>query len=228
MRATRNARAALVVGVVLLLAIAAVTLTRAPPRVVRADAQEKPAGIGYFRGDSVVCQENEVLPAGVTGIRLLMRAFFGAPVHVVVYGRSGVLTEGARGANWTGTSVTVPVKPMAQASTEVRLCFSIGPNAESVVLVGDPASPQEIPSEVLDSPTPTARSAASEEQPLEGRVGVEYLAPGRGSWWSRLPSVAMHVGLGRAFSGTWIAFLVGALMAAVGVLAVRLAARELP
>ncbi len=36
------------------------------------------------------------------------------------------------------------------------------------------------------------------------------------------------MGLGRSYTGTWIAFLVAALMAAVGVLAVRLSLRVLP
>jgi hypothetical protein len=228
MRATRNAKVALAAGVVLLLVIGAVTLTRAPPRVLGADAQEERAGFAFFPGDAVICQENEVLPAGVTDIRLLMRAFFGARVHVVAYDRSGILTEGERGANWTGQSVTVPVKLVAQRTPEVRLCFSIGPNAEPVVVIGDFASPQEVAAEELKSPVPTAQVGTSEEHALEGRVGVEYLAPGQGSWWTRLSSVAMHMGLGRAFSGTWIAFLVAALMAAVCVLAIRLAARELP
>ena len=36
------------------------------------------------------------------------------------------------------------------------------------------------------------------------------------------------MGLGRAFSGTWIALLLAALMAAVIALALRLTLRELP
>jgi hypothetical protein len=40
--------------------------------------------------------------------------------------------------------------------------------------------------------------------------------------------VAKHLGLGRSYSGTWIAFLLAALMAAVGVLAIRQTLRELP
>jgi hypothetical protein len=40
--------------------------------------------------------------------------------------------------------------------------------------------------------------------------------------------VAQHMGLGRAYTGTWIALLVAALMAAVGALAIRLTLRTLP
>ena len=41
---------------------------------------------------------------------------------------------------------------------------------------------------------------------------VEYLRAGHGSWWSRASSVARHMGLGHAASGTWIVFLLIALM----------------
>jgi hypothetical protein len=56
---------------------------------------------------------------------------------------------------------------------------------------------------------------------------MEYLRPGRKSWWSLASSVAHHMGLGHAASGTWIVFLVLALMLTVVILASRLALREL-
>jgi hypothetical protein len=64
-------------------------------------------------------------------------------------------------------------------------------------------------------------------QRLPGRIDIEYLGSGQGSWWSRLLPVARHMGLGRAFSGTWIVLLVAAMVAAVGALAGRLVLREL-
>lgn len=96
-----------------------------------------------------------------------------------------------------------------------------------MTILGVLASEQETAA-VLTSRRIRPATATVNAVPLGGRVGVEYLAAGRGSWWSRLSSVAAHLGLGRAYSGAWIALLVAALMAAVGVLAVRLTARELP
>lgn len=223
----RNVTVTLAVGIVLLGAVGALTLTRAPPRVVRVGVRDERIGLDTTTGDIAVCQTNEALPAGVSGIRLSLWAFFGAQVHVVAYSGSQVLTEGRRGADWTSDSVTVPVRPLDRSSTQVKLCFTIGPNSEPVILRGTSVRLAR-EAAVLTDITPTAEVAAGEKRLLEGRVGVEYLAAGRGSWWSRVLSVARRVGLGRAFSGTWIALLIAALMAAVGVLAVRLTLRELP
>jgi hypothetical protein len=227
----RNVKVTLAVGIALMVAVGAVTLTRSPPRVVRVGV---PGGLGegnlilaITASDISVCQANEVLPGGVSGIRLALWAFYGSQVHVRVYSGSQILTEGRRGADWTSDSVTVPVKPVDHATSHVQVCFALGPNSEPVILLGAPAPVQALAS-ASKGGTPTPAAAASEGQRLRGRVGVEYLAAGRGSWWSRALSVARHMGLGRAFSGTWIALLVAALMAAVGVLAVRLTLRELP
>jgi hypothetical protein len=229
----RNVRVTLAAGIALMAVVGAVALTRSPPRVLRAVSQGERVGPGervgfdLITGDAAVCQADEVLPAGVSGIRLWMRAIYGARVYLVAYSGSRVLTEGRRGPEWTGQTVTVPVTPVGRASTGVKLCFAIGPNSEPVVLLGDFASAQEPPA-VARSGLFASPAAASEGRPLAGRVGVEYLAAGRGSWWSRVLSVARNMGFGRAFSGSWIALLVAVLMAAVGALAVRLTVRELP
>jgi hypothetical protein len=227
----RNVTAALAVGVALLAVVGAVTLTRSPPRVVRVgvpggDAHS--ALLAHEAIDFAACQPDEVLPAGVSGVRLALWAFYGANVHVRIYSGSQILTEGSRGADWTSDSVTVPVKPVDHSTAGVDLCFGIGPNSQPILMLGSDAPRREAASIDLggDSPTPTV--AASEHELLEGRVGVEYLAAGAGSWWSRILSVARHMGLGRSYSGTWIALLVAALMAAVGTLAMRLTLRELP
>ena len=39
-------------------------------------------------------------------------------------------------------------------------------------------------------------------------MGIEYLAAGQGSWWSRLVAVSRRLGLGHALTGTWVALLV--------------------
>jgi len=54
------------------------------------------------------------------------------------------------------------------------------------------------------------------------------MEPGGGSWWSRALSVARHMGIGHAISGTWVALLVAALVAALCALVIRLGWRELP
>jgi hypothetical protein len=226
----RNVKVMLAVGIALMVAVGALTLTRSPPRVVGVGEPGGVAGTSILHtvtGDIAVCQANEVLPGGVSGIRISMWAFFGSQVRVIAYSGSQVLTEGRRGAGWTSDSVTVPVRPVDHATSHVKLCFALGPNSEPVILFGRPASARR-KAVILRSGTPAAQVPASDEQALDGGIGIEYLAAGRGPWWSRALSVARQMGLGRAFSGTWIALFLAALMAAVGLLSLRLTLRELP
>lgn len=226
----RNVAVTLAVGVVLLAVAGAVTLTRSPPRVLRVGV---PAGdvhsalLASTASDFALCQPSEALPAGVTDIRLGLWAFYGAKVRVRVYRGSQVLTEGSRGADWTSDSVTVPVKPVGHSTSGVSVCLGIGPNSQPISMLGSPTTQGAAAIDLgSDSPTPTA--VASAEETLPGRMGVEYVGAGKGSWWSRILTVARHMGLGRSYSGTWIALLVAALMLAVAALAIRLTLRELP
>jgi hypothetical protein len=215
----------LVLGIALLAAVGAIVLTRSPPRVVAARSTPTSSILTALSGDISVCQTGEALPANVSAVRLSMWAFVGWPVRVLAYSGSRLITEGRRSASWTSDSVTVPVRPLGRATSNVVLCFAIGPNSEPVLILGQTTSAVEAAA-VLKGGTPGPRSTLAGRLP--GRVGVEYLASGQRTWWSSVLSVARRMGLGRSFSGTWIALLVAALMAAVGVLALRLTLREIP
>jgi hypothetical protein len=225
----RSVKVTLAVGLALLAAVGALTLTRSPPRVVRVGvpANANASLLTDAGGDIAMCQSGEVLPAGVSDIRLALWSYYGAKVHVRVYSGSRVIAAGSRGPDWTSDSVTVPVKPLNRSTSGVTLCFAVGPSSQPVLLrgVATPGKDSAVAEEGTSSPTP--RAAAGAGRGLQAKLGVEYLASGRGSWWSRVSSVAMRMGLGRAYSGTWIAFLVAALMGIVGVLAIRLTLREL-
>jgi hypothetical protein len=210
----RDVKVTLGVGIVLIAAVGALTLTRAPPRVVRVGTKTLALG-PIVNSDEKVCQTNEVLPAGVSAIRVALGSYFGPRVRVTASSDSRVLAEGRRGADWTGTSVTVPVTPLKYTTSQVELCVEVAPNSELVSLSGSPAPERE--SAILGT-----------GQLLRGRLGVEYLASGQGSWWSRILTVARHMGIGHALSGTWVVLLIAALAAAVGILALRLTWRELP
>lgn len=227
----RKVAITLAVGIVLIGAVSAAALTRSPPRVARVgvpagDAKDAP--LGKVLGDATICQPGETLPAGVSGVRIGMWAFYGAKMHVRVYSGSRILTEGTRGPNWTSDSVTVPIRPIAHQASGVTVCIGIGPNSQPLLLLGASTAEKESATAALGVHAPTLAAAASSHALLGGRIGLEYLSAGRGSWWSRLSSVAEHMGLGRAFSGTWVTLLVAALMAAVGALALRLTLRVLP
>ncbi len=226
-----NVKVTLVVGFALLVAVGVFTLTRSPPRIVRVVGREvvgrgENEAIGAIDSDVTVCQANEVLPAGVSGVRIWLRAFYGTPVHLAAYAGSRLLTQGAVGAAWTGQSVTVPVDALARKTSGVTLCLALGPNSETMILLGAKA-PRRARAVLVSGDTLAPQLAAGGGEALGGRLGIEYLAPGRGSWWSRIRSVARRLGLGRAFAGTWIALLAAALAAAAATLAVWGALREL-
>jgi hypothetical protein len=212
-RAARDVGATFGVGVALMLAVGALTLTRSPPRVVGAGTRSTGTILAIATEAVEVCEGGEALPAGVSAIRLSLAGDYGSRLRVTASSGAQVLTEGARGPDWTGSSVTVPVTPLKQPASHVTLCIDLGPNSEPIIFAG------------ISTP---AREAAesSAGQKLTGRVGVEYLGAGRGSWWSRILAVARHMGIGHALTGTWVALLIAALVAAVGLLAMRLALRE--
>jgi hypothetical protein len=210
----RDARAVIVAGLVLMVAAGAWTLSRSPPRVVLTSAAGE-AEVGSTTGDAAACQAGEVLPRGVSAIRLQMGAAFGPRVRVQVYSGTRILTEGSRAADWTASSVTVHVKPSNRTVRNVKLCYEIGPNSEPIHLYGVQTAAQDA-------------AVAPTGQRLPGRVTAEYLAPGAGSWWTRILAVSRHMGIGRAISGTWIALLLAALVAGMAALLIGVAWNELP
>jgi hypothetical protein len=226
LRGKRNVKITLAAGLVLMAAVAAIVLTRAPPSVVGADGPPPDTRLGLTTGDSTICQADETVPQGASAIRLSVVAFYGANVHVTAYSGSQPLTEGSRGPNWTGASVTVPVRRVSSAFSDVTLCVALGPNSEPLLLTGR-ATPAQYAAVVLRGHEPTSAIRANAGEVLSGRMTVEYLATGNRSWWSRALSVARHLGLGHFVSGTWLALLAAALVAAVGLLAMRLTLREL-
>jgi hypothetical protein len=204
----------LALGVAILIAVCAYVLTRSPPRVLGAGAKPS-VFLNSFYGTSEACQSDETLPARTSAVRLSILAYVGAPIHVAVYSGTHVLTTGSRGPNWTGTSVTVPIAPLRHSVSNATLCFAVAPNSETLFILGSPAA------------TPAQGLRESTGQYLAGRLAVEYLGAGQSSWWSRVLTVARHMGLGRAFSGTWIVLVIAAMVAAAGILAGGLAVREL-
>jgi hypothetical protein len=210
----KGAKLTIALCLAIVAAIGAVTLSGSPPRVVRSSAKGEDE-VGVTFSDASACQTNEVLPAGVQAIRLGLVAPFGPNVLVRAYSGSRILMEGRRAADWTGSSVTLLVKPLSHAVSGVKLCFELRSNSERVRALGVFTPPREA-------------AVTSGGEPLQGRLSVEYLAAGRRSWWSLALSIARHMGIGHALSGTWVALLVAALMAAVAALTIRFALRELP
>ncbi|HXN37318.1 MAG TPA: DUF2142 domain-containing protein [Solirubrobacteraceae bacterium] len=204
---------ALLVGLLVGAAAIAMTLSQAPLSIARVNTVEE-ATIATVRHRAQACQSAEVLPRGTSAIRLPMYAFLGPRVTLAVYSAGRVIADGERGQGWTSGAVTIPVHPLATQRSGVTLCFALWLNGyESVELEGESAT--------------GALAAQGPSGPLPGRIRVEYLRPGRSSWWSLAPMVARRMGLGHAAGGTWSVLLVAALMGGIVLACARVIVRGL-
>ena len=199
--------AAIVVAVVVVvLSDARLTLLSASPVEVNRELVVTDRGLS-------ACQSREDLPQGTVAMRLSISGVYGPKVTVSASSEAHLITAGARGSGWTADVVTVPVNRVSRPHRGVNVCFALERGAGVVRLDGET----------------TAAALAADDQdgaPLPGRVRIEYLGLAH-SWWSVIPAVAQHMGLGRAASGIWIVLIAIALMVAVCLLAGVLALSEL-
>jgi hypothetical protein len=208
-----SARLALTAGFLVTALSAAFVLTRSPPLLAATNSVPIEAIVATTPGGAHACQENEVLPAGTTGVRISLETGAGPRVSLKILSGSRIVAQGERGPGWVGGSVTIPVKPLPRAVTATRVCFGFAGANEEVTMYG--------------RLTPPSSAAVGSHGTLKGRLGIEYLRPGRSSWWSLIPTVARHLGLGRAWAGTWVAVFVLALTLSAAAAASWLALREL-
>lgn len=185
------------------------TLAQAPSVVAHANGVQTEVEFASVRsGRFVACQAGEVLPAGTTAARLSLDSVLGPTVTLRISKDGRLLTAGQRGAGWTAADVTVPLRPLAHTIEGTEICFGFRARDESVGLIGQ-----------------RVREAASTAPHDPGLLEVEYLRPGRRSWWSLASEVAEHLGIGHAWSGGWIVPFLIATMAAVVALMSWLALR---
>jgi hypothetical protein len=198
LRAQRLTRFPLAAGLALIALAIAATLSSSPVVVAGANSIQARSEIAGTRGETRICQGNEVLPRDVTAIRLWMIANNGPRVSVEALAGGRVLTRGEREAGWgIDATVTIPVRSMSRAVQDATVCVTLGAAVEPVYLFGGPIG------------------GAASKKGGTAEMRIEYLQASGGSWWSEIPTVARRIGLGRAPSGTWVALLALALMVAV-------------
>ena len=204
---------ALAVGLAVLVLALVLTLSGSPTVLARANGVPANEPILEAKAGSV-CQAGEFLPAGTSAIRLTLVAAAGPRVSVGVLSGGHPVTSGVTGSGWTSGAVTVAVKSLAHPVFPATVCFKFAKSAETVQLGGA-------------STSAAAAAGNASGVTLSGRFTVEYLRQGPKSWWSLASTVAHHFGLGRAPSGTWVAWLVLLIMLASVTLASYLVLREL-
>jgi hypothetical protein len=210
----RSVPTALAAGLGITVAALAVVLAQSPLTVLASNSTPMGGPLTTTAGAARACQAGERLPRGTIAIRLSLGALTGTALTVRALSGERVVASGERGSGWDGQTVTVPVRAVTHTIAPVKVCFAVPEPGEELTLFGSPTGR-------------TTAAVAGSGQALPGRLRIEYLGRGRTSWLALLPSVTRHMGLGRAWSGIWIAFLVPALMLAAVIVASRLIVREL-
>jgi hypothetical protein len=211
----RRTAVALAVGLGLVAIAIVVTLSGSPLVVAHSSGVPVDFLVGESKGESVACQEGESVPAAITAIRFRFESDAGPRVSVSVWSGGRLLSSGTAPSGWTSGAVTVAIKPLAHPVRGARICFALGHSAETVNVDGTQTSA-------------AVAARGGDGEALPGRFAVEYERPAHSSWWSNVKEVARHLGLGREPAGTWIAFLLVALMVASVLGASWLLLRELP
>ncbi len=140
-------------------------------------------------------------------MRLWISVNVGPRVEVAALSGSRVVAEGAQGAGWTGSVVTIPISPVPRSSSVVTVCTRLGSVLEPITLTG--GVPRQAP-----AGTP-------------GELKIEYLRPGRHSWLAQALPIARRLGLDRDPGGPWISLAPILMMIAATILTSWLVLRQL-
>ena len=198
----KGVRIALAGGLALLALALVLTLSGSPATVAPTDPIAIDAQLAGTEHSTSVCQSGETVPQDTTALRFSLKALIGPRVEVKVYAGRRLITAGARSPGWSAGDVTVPVARVAHTIAHAKVCLAFALTNESVEMAGG-RTPRDL------------AAVTGDGQVLPGRMKVEYMLPGHRSWWSLARSVARHMGLGRAWAGTWVVLLALVLMAAV-------------
>jgi hypothetical protein len=202
----RRVRLVLAAGLMGVATALGVVLSRPPLTVVATNGV--PAISAFTPSRAPTCQPGGTLPKGITAIRVSLAANTGPSVSLEARSGSTVVTAGERDAGWgIDETVTVPVKRVPHAIRDARICITLGPATELIQANGA-----------------LVRTSAGAQVV---RLRLEYLRPGPSSWLSLIPSVARHMGIAHAPSGSWVAYAGIMVMIAASVVASRLVLREL-
>ena len=193
--------AALVAGIVVLLAAVGITMAQPAPRAAGSNhVPEIEEAVKLKRGGGRHCQDGETIPRDAAALRLLIGTY-GRPVpKSSVSARranGGQVTAGERPAGGSEGHVDIPVKRVEVSASGVRVCVRVSGSGRSVLYGAG------------------------------GRVRFEWMRPGSESWFALLPTITHRFGLGRAnLAGSLLLPFVGLLLLAAWAVAIRLVLRE--
>jgi hypothetical protein len=206
-----TARHVVAAGLTGLLVALVVLLAQAGPRRSGSDLTLNGSFVVILNGGQQACQDQELLPADTSALQMTIGTYGapGSPLRVSVTGRRGeALTSGGLAAGWRQGVVRIPVAHVSRATGSARVCLR-NDGSSRLALAGN-----------YPVPGYTMQVAGSTSQ--ERRLRVDYLRPGRESWFELLPTLIYRFSLGKAgFVRHWAWIAVLALMLAAVALAVR-------
>jgi hypothetical protein len=195
-----SVRAVLAAGFVLLAVALVVTLGHSAPRSAGSNGVAQLEEVATVRGIDRRCQDGEVVPRDAAALRLLVGTY-GRPapgLRVSVRGPAGeTVTKGFRPPGGREGTVDVPVARVKRTSGGNRVCITVF-GEPRIVLYGS-----------------------------GGRLHLEWMRPGSGSWFSLLPTIAHRFGLAKANPfGSLLLPLAALILLAAWAAAARLVLRE--
>ena len=202
-RRRRRRAVALAIGLVLLVIALAATLSHAAKR--RTGTNELPVQAAFATagpGDKI-CQNGERIPAGTGAIRVTLagEGNVSPRLSVALSERGIAFASGSTGAGPDGAGwVRIPLAHPLRGDVAGSVCISVLPG-------GSPSAQYRLTG-VLSG---QSGGAQVDGAPAPGRLRLEFLPAGDGSWWSFAPTVARRIGLGHAWSGPTVALLALAL-----------------
>ena len=208
-----STRLALATGLLLIgLAVVAV-LSRSPATLAQTNGVPLASTLTHTEHTTQVCQSGETLPRETSALRLALFSMLGPRITVRAYAGSRLVTQGTQHDGWDGTDIVVPVRSVPHTSGPVTVCLRLDSVDSEVSLLG------------ADAPGATQLTVGG--RALPDRMRIEYLRPGRASWWSYAGTILRDIGFGHALNGDVNALLALGLATAVLALSSWLILRDL-
>ena len=197
----RARRWTVALGLALIAAGLAVTLSSAAERRTGTNGMPARVFFGVMTAPATLCQTGERIPAGTAALRFsAVGNSYAAPALTLTLAQSDGVQTTSTAARWEGRkALVVALAQPLRATVLADVCVQLHAGGDrTYAFKGTPTYPDD--------------AATSGGQALPGRFHVEYLATGTGSWWSSAATIARRLGRGHAWSGASVALLVALLM----------------
>jgi Predicted membrane protein (DUF2142) len=202
------------IGLVAILSGVIVDASGTAPRLAGSNLLSNAQYIATVPPHGRLCQPREFLPADTGALQLRMSAFShpGPPVRAEVSLNGRQITAGSVRAGWSEGDVPIPVARVTRAVAGVTVCLW-NEGAAKIAIGG--------------APVPPSVAAQVATRPQEGLARIEYIRPGRESWWQLFPTIVHRFSLGKShWLGGWTLLLAAGLLLGAAALSVLTILRQ--